>query len=198
MSFRERPEYQNWRDAVFKLFGRRCILCGHNGNITAHYVLAVNTYPELAFDPANGVPVCGNCHTQVNGNEDAYVDGLKRRQRELLNGGTTYRKPRRRVRRNCDNEPNSILSIPRPWYDGLARQVIRKLSLTSIIPIICISQKVRCSMPHSLHTSRLWVDGTMLYKSLTPLRYGSNGRRASQLGRGTWGATSATQVQCNV
>ena len=119
MSFRERPEYQNWRDAVFKLFGRRCILCGHNGNITAHHVLAVNTYPELAFDPANGVPVCGNCHTQVNGNEDAYVDGLKRRQRELLNGGTTVpetqEESEKELRQRAELDPFNTEALVR-WF----------------------------------------------------------------------------------
>ncbi len=29
MGFRERPEYQGWRDAVFQLFGQKCIRCGY-------------------------------------------------------------------------------------------------------------------------------------------------------------------------
>lgn len=84
MGFRERSEYKEWRGAVFQLFGRKCILCGHTGNLHAHHVLPVNTYPELAFDPHNGAPLCGNCHTEVNGNESAYLDELRQRQRDLL------------------------------------------------------------------------------------------------------------------
>ena len=76
MSFRERPEYQGWREAVFQLFGRECILCGHGGNIHAHHVRPVNTYPELAFEPKNGVPLCGNCHAEVKSNELAYVERI--------------------------------------------------------------------------------------------------------------------------
>jgi tetratricopeptide (TPR) repeat protein len=93
MSFRERPEYQEWRDAVFRTFGRQCILCGHTGNITAHHVMAVNTYPELAFEPTNGVPLCGNCHAAVNGNEAAYVNDLRRRQEAFVNRDLSHHRP---------------------------------------------------------------------------------------------------------
>lgn len=86
MGFRERPEYQDWRDAVFRLFGRKCIRCGHAGNIHTHHVMPVNEYPELAFDPANGVPLCGNCHTEIKGHELAHVDELQRLQRAILGG----------------------------------------------------------------------------------------------------------------
>ena len=86
MSFRERPEYQEWRDAVFGLFGRQCILCGHGGNLHAHHVRPVNTYPELAFDPKNGAPLCGNCHAEVNGNESSHAEEIERRQRAILGG----------------------------------------------------------------------------------------------------------------
>jgi len=86
MSFRDRPEYQQWREDVFRLFGERCIRCGHQSNLHAHHVRPVNTYPELAFDPKNGVPLCGNCHTGVAGNEMAYVQDLETRQQQLLDG----------------------------------------------------------------------------------------------------------------
>ena len=86
MGFRERPEYQDWRDAVFRLFGQKCIRCGYAGNIHAHHVMPVNEYPELAFEPTNGVPLCGNCHTEVKGDELAHVDDLKRLQRAVLGG----------------------------------------------------------------------------------------------------------------
>ena len=86
MGFRERPEYQDWRDAVFRLFGRKCIRCGHAGNIHAHHVMPVEDYPELAFEPTNGVPLCGNCHVAIKGNELAHAADLKRRQREISGG----------------------------------------------------------------------------------------------------------------
>ena len=86
MGFRERPEYQDWRVAVFRLFGQKCIRCGYAGNIHAHHVMPVNEYPEFVFEPTNGVPLCGNCHTEIKGDELAHVDDLKRLQRAILGG----------------------------------------------------------------------------------------------------------------
>ena len=86
MGFRERPEYQDWRDAVFKLYGRKCIRCGYAGNIHAHHVRPVEDYPELAFDRTNGVPLCGNCHVAIKGDELAHVGELKRLQRDASGG----------------------------------------------------------------------------------------------------------------
>lgn len=84
MSFRERPEYKVWRDAVLQRFGQSCIACGHTGNIHVHHILPVATYPELAFDPDNGAPLCGNCHAQVTGEEMAHVDQLRELQQRAL------------------------------------------------------------------------------------------------------------------
>jgi tetratricopeptide (TPR) repeat protein len=84
MGFRERPEYQDWREAVFRLFGQKCIRCGHAGNIHAHHVMPVEDYPELVFQPMNGVPLCGNCHVEIKGDELAHVDDLQRLQRAIL------------------------------------------------------------------------------------------------------------------
>ena len=86
MTFRERPEYQDWRNAVVGLFGRECVLCGHNGNIHIHHVRPVNTHPELVFEPKNGVPLCGNCHAKVKGNELAYIEEFSQRQDAIVKG----------------------------------------------------------------------------------------------------------------
>ena len=83
MSFRERPEYQRWREAVFSRFGRVCIRCGHAGNTHAHHVRPVNLYPEIAFDPGNGVPLCGNCHVAIKDDEMSYVEEFEMRQRGI-------------------------------------------------------------------------------------------------------------------
>ncbi len=82
--FRERLEYREWRKTVLATFGRKCILCGFDSNLHAHHVWPVATYPEKALDPMNGVPLCGNCHTQVNGNEEAHVPQLLAAQRKRL------------------------------------------------------------------------------------------------------------------
>lgn len=75
-SFRERPEYIAWKEAVFRRFGRQCVLCGHSGNIHAHHVKPAHQFPEKVFDVANGVPLCGNCHAEVNGREAEYEERL--------------------------------------------------------------------------------------------------------------------------
>jgi tetratricopeptide (TPR) repeat protein len=119
MSFRERPEYQEWRDAVFKLFGRKCILCGHEGNIHAHHILPVNTYPESVFEPTNGVPLCGNCHSEVNGDEPAYVDDLKRRQQAIMNGESVEADGRevseKELRALAESDPTNAKAVS-DWF----------------------------------------------------------------------------------
>ena len=119
MSFRERPEYQGWREAVFGLFGRECVLCRHGGNIHAHHVRPVNTYPELAFEPKNGVPLCGNCHAEVKSNELAYVDEFERRQRAILGGesiGVARNEPNEsELRERANTEPSNTEAVEH-WF----------------------------------------------------------------------------------
>jgi len=127
VSFRERPEYQDWREAVFRLFGRQCILCRHCGNISAHHVRPVNEYPELVFDPRNGVPLCGNCHAEVNGNELAYVEELIRRQRAILGGesaGLVTNEPREpELRARAYAEPSNFDAVA-AWYEVASAQAV--------------------------------------------------------------------------
>ena len=119
MGFRDRPEYQDWRDAVFRLFGQKCIRCGHTGNIHAHHVMPVNEYPELAFEPTNGVPLCGNCHAEIKGNELAHVDDLKRLQRAILGGkpvDAARNEPEElELRERAYAEPSNIEAVER-WF----------------------------------------------------------------------------------
>ena len=76
MGFREREEYRDWRAQVLGLFGSQCVICQHSGNLHIHHIKPVQTYPELAFEPSNGVPLCGNCHAQVTGREEEFEDEL--------------------------------------------------------------------------------------------------------------------------
>lgn len=84
MKFRERPEYAQWRVAVCELFGKTCIVCGHPRNIHVHHVRPVEAFPELALDPRNGVPLCGNCHSAIRGVELDHIDKFERLQRVAL------------------------------------------------------------------------------------------------------------------
>jgi Txe/YoeB family toxin of Txe-Axe toxin-antitoxin module len=69
-SFRERPEYQEWKKVVKERYDNTCLLCKHEGNIHVHHIKPVVAYPELVFDVDNGVTLCGNCHAEYNNRED--------------------------------------------------------------------------------------------------------------------------------
>jgi len=69
VSFRQRPEYAQWKREVFQRKGKVCALCRETVNIEAHHISEVQKYPELAFDPDNGIPLCGNCHTKAHSSE---------------------------------------------------------------------------------------------------------------------------------
>ena len=121
MGFRERPEYQGWREAVFRLFGQKCIRCADEGNIHAHHIMPVEDYPELAFEPTNGVPLCGNCHTEIRGNELAHADDLKRRQRAILGGqptGAAENASSESVLRDRAYAEPSNAEVVKDWFDA--------------------------------------------------------------------------------
>lgn len=61
---RRKPEYLDWRSAVFERDNYTCQKCGDNkgGNLRAHHILPFSTHPERRFDIANGVTLCHTCH----------------------------------------------------------------------------------------------------------------------------------------
>ena len=71
------PQYRKWRLAVFKRDKFRCIICHSTKHIQAHHLKLWAHYPELRFDPKNGVTVCKIHHTQITGNEEAYENMLR-------------------------------------------------------------------------------------------------------------------------
>ena len=123
LSFRERPEYQGWREAVFQLFGQKCIRCGYAGNLHAHHVMPVDEYPELAFEPTNGVPLCGNCHVAIKGNELSHADELKSLQRAILEGetagGAKSESTETALREQACAEPSNEDAVNR-WFEATA------------------------------------------------------------------------------
>ena len=118
MNFRDRQEYKDWRAAVLRLFGRRCLLCGHPSNLHSHHVKPVNIYPELAFEPMNGAPLCGNCHTAVKDNELAYVEKLQQRQQQVL-GHATEKVDAITEELKCQAEQNpGNVDCVRRWFEN--------------------------------------------------------------------------------
>ena len=62
-SQRNMPEYIAWRKAVYGRDNYTCQECGAaRGDLNAHHVKSWQAHPELRFDVANGVTLCGACH----------------------------------------------------------------------------------------------------------------------------------------
>jgi len=54
---------RNWRNAVLIRDGR-CTKCGAADNLYAHHLLSWGDHPQLRYDIANGVTLCGICHAK--------------------------------------------------------------------------------------------------------------------------------------
>ena len=44
-----------------------CQVCGSREKLEAHHILPKALYPNLSFNPNNGVLLCVNCHDQTEG-----------------------------------------------------------------------------------------------------------------------------------
>ena len=56
-------EYKEWRAAVYRRDGWKCMRCGYKGlNIIAHHIKSFSKYPELRFSVENGETLCRSCH----------------------------------------------------------------------------------------------------------------------------------------
>ena len=67
-------EYREWHKNVFERDNYICQQCGNGGKIQAHHIHTWSKYLELRFDIDNGITLCEDCHKQVRGYEDEYID----------------------------------------------------------------------------------------------------------------------------
>jgi len=60
-------KYKKWREEVFKRYGKICVVVGCNAvaNI-AHHIKDWKEYPELRFNPNNGLPLCLSHHSKYH------------------------------------------------------------------------------------------------------------------------------------
>jgi len=56
-----------WRETVFCRDDFTCARCGsRGGKLNAHHIKAWAKFPELRFDPQNGVTLCEDCHREIH------------------------------------------------------------------------------------------------------------------------------------
>ena len=67
---RRSPEYQRWRREVKQRDENTCRICGVQRNLHVHHIKPLEKYPGFATEPDNGITLCGNCHTFLNGREE--------------------------------------------------------------------------------------------------------------------------------
>ncbi len=77
---RNRMEYKQWREAVFKRDGFKCKIangdCVHD--VHAHHILRFSEYPELRFNVKNGITLCENHHPMKRSHEQELAPFFKK------------------------------------------------------------------------------------------------------------------------
>lgn len=65
---RSRAEYNDWRELVFRRDSYQCQKCGIKSKtgtrvyLQAHHIQPWAKFPELRYEPTNGITLCRNCH----------------------------------------------------------------------------------------------------------------------------------------
>lgn len=68
---RKSLEYQRWRREVRQRDENTCRICGVQWNLHVHHIKPLEKYPGFATEFDNGITLCGNCHTFLNGREES-------------------------------------------------------------------------------------------------------------------------------
>lgn len=59
-------DIQKWRAAVLSRDGHRCKNCGRDEHLECHHIIPVSMTKAFAFERANGVTLCKECHTETD------------------------------------------------------------------------------------------------------------------------------------
>ncbi len=68
---RKSTEYQQWKRQVKQRDENACRVCGVKLNLHIHHIRPLDTYPDFAIEPDNGITLCGNHHTALRGKEES-------------------------------------------------------------------------------------------------------------------------------
>jgi 5-methylcytosine-specific restriction endonuclease McrA len=67
MSAQKKLIRQNFRDAVFKRDGHKCVFCGATENLDAHHITDRSLMPNGGYVLENGITVCDKHHLLCEG-----------------------------------------------------------------------------------------------------------------------------------
>lgn len=69
--------YRNTQKIVFEMDNYTCALCDkRGGNLQMHHIQTFWSRPDLILELYNLITLCGECHNQTKGCEDAFVNIL--------------------------------------------------------------------------------------------------------------------------
>lgn len=57
--------YKRWYREVLKRDGK-CSFCGRPDDLIAHHIHEFAKYPELRYEPENGMALCRDCHYDIH------------------------------------------------------------------------------------------------------------------------------------
>jgi len=69
------PQYKKWRLTVLRrdLFTCQMPGCESHTKLRVHHILKWADYPQLRFNPDNGITLCKRCHDSIWGDEDRWI-----------------------------------------------------------------------------------------------------------------------------
>lgn len=68
---RQTDQYNDWRRAVLRRDGRKCVLCGRADWLNVHHIVRWIDSDALRYEPTNGVTLCIPCHCKHHGPDNA-------------------------------------------------------------------------------------------------------------------------------
>lgn len=57
---------RSWSKMIRKRDNHECQICGSKDQLRVHHLLHKQFFPDLAFNPNNGITLCNKCHNEVH------------------------------------------------------------------------------------------------------------------------------------